>query len=259
MAVRGREWQKICSVRIQEEFTEYRKRYPGITQKGFAQNVLDMSEATFSQIMNGERNPSVDNLIKIANSFEVDVDYLIGNTSLKRRPTSRRALMTDTICQQIGLSVKAIEKLKSIVSDADGTLMDAINEIVESQSFTTIVKMIRDYLLYYPSQTDERQEAELFGISFEMSEEDIEDLMLLELRKQLVTVKYPASNQKTVLIRKREAMYNELDEPWSSKKQEDIHKTLELLERLDRLEAMVRTGRNQKKRKLLRGEKNGKD
>ena len=55
------------------------RRTAGISQLKLALD-LNMSQNTISRYETGEREPGINELIKIANYFNVSVDYLIGRT-----------------------------------------------------------------------------------------------------------------------------------------------------------------------------------
>ena len=54
----------------------------GLTQKQIAQ-LLDISQNTYSQYEIGVLNYPVDALLKLADFYEVSVDYLLGRTNVK--------------------------------------------------------------------------------------------------------------------------------------------------------------------------------
>ena len=45
---------------------------------------LSMAQNTISRYENGEREPGIDELIRIADYFDVSVDYLLGRSDLPR-------------------------------------------------------------------------------------------------------------------------------------------------------------------------------
>ena len=49
----------------------------GISQKEICE-ATDISQATFSKMMHGNRNPSLDTVYKIAKYFDVSIDELVG-------------------------------------------------------------------------------------------------------------------------------------------------------------------------------------
>lgn len=58
----------------------------GLSQIELAKH-LNVSNTTLSQYESGVRTPSDDIKIKIATHFQVSLDYLLGNTSQKEKPT----------------------------------------------------------------------------------------------------------------------------------------------------------------------------
>ena len=51
----------------------------GITQKDFA-TILGITERSYQRYENGNNTPPYDTLIKIADYFNVSIDYLLGRT-----------------------------------------------------------------------------------------------------------------------------------------------------------------------------------
>ena len=58
------------------------RKEKGITQLQLAME-LNMSQNTISRYETGERQAGYDELIKIANYFNVSIDYLLGRTNKK--------------------------------------------------------------------------------------------------------------------------------------------------------------------------------
>ena len=56
------------------------RRSKGISQLKLAMD-LNMSQNTISRYETGEREPGINELIKIADYFNVSVDYLLGRTN----------------------------------------------------------------------------------------------------------------------------------------------------------------------------------
>ena len=65
---------------FQERLKEQRKLY-GFTQREMAER-LGVSQPSYIRYENGSAEPSQENLVKIADAFDVSVDYLLGRAEL---------------------------------------------------------------------------------------------------------------------------------------------------------------------------------
>lgn len=65
---------------FQERIKEQRKLY-GFTQRDIAEK-LGISQPSYIRYENGSSEPSQENLVKIADIFDVSVDYLLGRKDI---------------------------------------------------------------------------------------------------------------------------------------------------------------------------------
>ena len=65
---------------FQERIKEQRKLY-GFTQRDIAER-LGISQPSYIRYENGSSEPSQENLVKIADIFDVSVDYLLGRKDI---------------------------------------------------------------------------------------------------------------------------------------------------------------------------------
>lgn len=70
---------------LKNRLKELRKR-ENITQVQFAR-IFDISAGTIAMWETGKREPDIDTIIKIADYFNVSVDYLLGKSENKKAPT----------------------------------------------------------------------------------------------------------------------------------------------------------------------------
>lgn len=61
---------------FEQRLKEQRKLY-GLTQRQMAEN-LGISQPSYIRYENGTSEPSQENLVKIADIFDVSIDYLLG-------------------------------------------------------------------------------------------------------------------------------------------------------------------------------------
>jgi len=71
-----------------ERLKELRKK-DSLTQKGVA-DAVSMSERNYQDLEYGKIKPSHDNIIKLADFFEVTTDYLLGRTDCKASPCTSK-------------------------------------------------------------------------------------------------------------------------------------------------------------------------
>lgn len=82
---------------------------------------LDCSIQAINQYKQGTSQPKIENIIKIAEFYNVSVDYLFGITETKNRDTTIQA-----ICEETGLSEKAVNGIRGYESLP---LYDELSEI----------------------------------------------------------------------------------------------------------------------------------
>lgn len=92
-----------------------------ISQQKLA-DAVGLSQQSIYQYENGIAEPDIDTLIKIATYFNVSVDYIVGNTEIKR-------LITD----QEEEFLSALEKTTSGVKESIRMLLDEFNKIKTGQ------------------------------------------------------------------------------------------------------------------------------
>ena len=63
-----------------DRLKEQRKLY-GLTQRDMAER-LGISQPSYIRYENGSAEPSLESLVKIADTFDVSVDYLLGRAEL---------------------------------------------------------------------------------------------------------------------------------------------------------------------------------
>lgn len=88
----------------------------GTTQDALAEKIKKTRQ-TVSQYTNGVSEPGYDTLIKIADFFDVSIDYLLGRTLTKTADTTKQAVMEYT-----GLSEVNVNSLHHMVENAQPIL-----------------------------------------------------------------------------------------------------------------------------------------
>ena len=109
----------------------------GKTQENIA-NAARKTRQTISQYVNGISEPGYDVLVKIADYFDVSVDYLLGRTGDPNRLPSA----TD----ELGLSDEAVERIKNFrcfVNVGQETL-DILSALIEKDYFLPLLVSIKN-------------------------------------------------------------------------------------------------------------------
>lgn len=84
---------------------------------------LDCSTSSISKYELGIRTPDILFLDKAADFFDVSVDYLLGRSRAKTNETDIK-----TICDYVGLSEKAIEKIRAISDETEHCIFNLLCE-----------------------------------------------------------------------------------------------------------------------------------
>lgn len=116
----------------------------GETQESIAK-AAGKTRQTISQYVNGISEPGYDVLVKIADYFDVSIDYLLGRTG---DPT-RLPCAVD----ELGLSVTAISTIKHFSDRGCSDSLDGLNTLIENGRFISLAgeithlrDMISDFL-----------------------------------------------------------------------------------------------------------------
>lgn len=83
--------------------------------------VINVSKVSVSGYENGTREPDTDSLIKLANYFNVTVDYLLGTTTSKKGKTPENATDSD------------LKDLKNFMEHNDGSMTYGGEELTETE------------------------------------------------------------------------------------------------------------------------------
>ncbi len=192
-ASRGERWEKEKSpfaTRLRLLMNEQ----PITTQTQLAE-ITGKTRQTISQYVNGVSEPGYDTLVKIADHFEVSLDYLLGRTADPDMQTSA--------VDELGLSPKAIEWFKIFVKnetdrfDYEDTEL-LFNSFFEDETFTVFFFQMCSFL---EAKTAEYIYKSLLIETFSLDESDDSSIYELhhdeiivfnkKLRKALKTVTFP--------------------------------------------------------------------
>ena len=95
----------------------------GYTIEQFA-DMVGISKSTLGYYENDKRMPDIEILVRIADTLNVNADYLIGRTNT----TAQKGKMK-TVCEFTGLSDCAVEYLSELVKNKDYAKLSIINHL----------------------------------------------------------------------------------------------------------------------------------
>lgn len=95
---------------------------------------LGVSTVAIGQYYNGDTLPSIENLIKIADYFNVSTDYLLGRTDIKTRDTDLK-----TVCEYMGISEQTVWFLHC---------QNEIDDISDNLKFVKLTESIINHHFY---------------------------------------------------------------------------------------------------------------
>lgn len=110
-------------------------------------SALNISNRTISMYEQGNSEPNVEILSKIADYFNVTADYLIGRTSCKN-------VENQSISDSLGIDERTIDILKSLAGNPDDgyfidiTELDYLEAIMQHPQFPTLMSLINAYFVY---------------------------------------------------------------------------------------------------------------
>ena len=182
----------------------------GYTIEQFA-NMVGISKSTLGYYENDKRMPDIEILARIADTLNVNADYLIGRTNT----TALKGKMK-TVCEFTGLSDSAAEFLARLVKDKDYAKMSIINHLFD--------ELTEDYDFYsYETQNGEETASSVLGALFLYFErcsgtesvwDEFNDLGN-DRRKEILAAAYKQLllNQVTELVKASAEAYRRDNEP----------------------------------------------
>ena len=182
----------------------------GYTIEQFA-DMVGISKSTLGYYENNKRMPDIEILARIADTLNVNADYLIGRTNT----TAQKGKMK-TVCEFTGLSDNAAEYLAQLVKDKDYEKLSIINHLFD--------ELTEDYDFYsYETQNGEEAVGSVLGALFLYFErysgtasvwDEFNDLGN-DRRKEILAAAYKQFllNQVTDLIKSSAEAYRRENEP----------------------------------------------
>ena len=125
----------------------------GYTIEQFAA-MVGISKSTLGYYENDKRMPDIEILARIADTLNVNADYLIGRTN-----TTAQKGRQKTLCEFTGLSDRAAEYLSEIVEKKDYAKLSIINHLFD--------ELTEDYDFFsYETQNGEEAASSILGALF---------------------------------------------------------------------------------------------
>ena len=125
----------------------------GYTIERFA-DMVGISKSTLGYYENDKRMPDIEILARIADTLNVNADYLIGRTN-----TTALKGKLKTVCEFTGLSDCAVEYLSELVKNKDYEKLSVINHLFD--------ELTEDYDFYsYETQNGEEAANSILGALF---------------------------------------------------------------------------------------------
>lgn len=121
-----------------------------LTQAEFGK-LLNLSESTISLYESGKRQPEYDTLIKIAELFDVSIDYLLGRTDVSTNPklTRRDEREIEKILEE---TRKKLENAEGLMFFGEPASPEAIQSILDSMRIGMEIAKQRNKEKYTPKK-----------------------------------------------------------------------------------------------------------
>lgn len=114
---------------------------------------IGISKQTISFYVNGKRLPDIDTVYKLSKFFQISSDYLLGLSDVHSFDLDVKA-----IHETIGLSDKAIEKLKGYHKYLPGVLIPVLSELIECEAEPDALSLMEKYNAITTISDEERQD-----------------------------------------------------------------------------------------------------
>ena len=197
---------KITCVEVFGKRLKELRKANGYTIEQFA-DMVGISKSTLGYYENDKRMPDIEILTRIADTLNVNADYLIGRTNT----TAQKGKMK-TVCEFTGLSDSAAEFLAQLVKDKDYEKLSVINHLFQ--------ELCEDYEFY----SGEDEASSVLGALFRCfekftgSENEWENYVDLgdEKRKEMLAAAYRQFmlNQVTEAVKSSLEGYKQDNLPW---------------------------------------------
>lgn len=107
------------------------RKEKGINQEELA-NKINKSESTVSSYELGRRTPDIETIRKLSKIFNVSVDYLVGESDLKRNPSPRikQAIEDDPELLSFWEEIEKRESMKMMFKQTRNLSDEAIKDVV---------------------------------------------------------------------------------------------------------------------------------
>lgn len=110
-----------------------------LTQAQLA-SILGIAKTTLAAYEQGKSEPNIELLIKMANYFDISVDYLIGKTNCMHEEYQ-------PVSDILGIDEKTIEILQKLSATAsDHSHLDYLEAIIQHPQFSNLMLQIKSYL-----------------------------------------------------------------------------------------------------------------
>ena len=178
----------------------------GYTIEQFA-DMVGISKSTLGYYENDKRMPDIEILVRLADTLNVNADYLIGRTNT----TAQKGKMK-TVCEFTGLSDCAVEYLSELVKNKDYAKLSIINHLFH--------ELCEDYDFYNGEDEVSSVLGSLFRYfeKFSKWENAWEDFVDLgdEERNQVLAAAYKQYmlNRVTEAVKGSLEAYREYNKPW---------------------------------------------
>lgn len=165
--------------------------------------VLDISYSSLGKYERGEQQPSFETLSKIANYFNVSIDYLLGNSDGRiisdQELYDRLGLTDEAICclEQLSNLSKANEHNKKLLENVNALLsnfetLDAISDYLNSSLEDHQYAIVKSYVSQYGEDLLEKPDSK----EKLLSAEQWGNFMLLNVQDALMKLKNGLRTQK---------------------------------------------------------------
>lgn len=203
------ESKNTCVEVFGKRLKELRKA-KGYTIEQFT-DMVGISKSTLGYYENDKRMPDIEILARIADTLNVNADYLIGRTN-----TTALKGKLKTVCEFTGLSDCAVEYLSELVKNKDYEKLSVINHLFD--------ELTEDYDFYsYETQNGEEAANSILGALFLYFERCLDTNSVWDefvdlgndRRKEILAAAYKQLllNQVTDLVKASAQAYRQDNEP----------------------------------------------
>lgn len=122
-------------------------------------SIIGVTDGAWNKYEKNRAEPSIENIIKIANYFDVSLDFLLGKTNLRDTSIIEKANIQNELLKKFEeLNVGDPSSMNNIIDNLLLALDKYSDETISENELQLLLKSVNDLILHFNAMTDLRDE-----------------------------------------------------------------------------------------------------